>query len=389
MIIEGWVILKGAGLIGSAIGAYSTYRTFPTPAAKIKLMQCFKLGKMYLIKEKKKGQTVEQRIYPKIKNVKVGESTQIVFTLPLGLDPAIVHKHKWIFYQKFGANIELNGDTKLFTLTIYPEPIEQFDYNYSQLKLDKMSLPIVAGMSRQGYEIYDMVDNPHLLIAGETGSGKSVCLRQILVTLILKKVNMELYCADLKRSEFHLFKNIAKEVVVDSNKLISMLTKIKEELKRRGDILDNAELANVEDLKEKLPYIVLAIDEVALLKKENDCMDIIEEISAIGRALGVFLILSMQRPDADVLDGKLKNNLTVRMAFRHSDEINSRITIGSGEAATIKQSQKGSMIFKLDGLKTVQAPHLELLKAKQLMKEFKKPIQKKDDDNEVIGGLDD
>lgn len=78
-------------------------------------------------------------------------------------------------------------------------------------------------------------------------------------------------------------------------------------------------------------------------------MDGIEEISTIGRALGVYLILSMQRPDADVLDGKLKNNLTVRMAFRHADEINSRITIGSGEAAEIKQSEKGRMVLKLDG----------------------------------------
>lgn len=101
-------------------------------------------------------------------------------------------------------------------------------------------------------------------------------------------------------------------------------------------------------------------------------MDGIEEISTIGRALGVYLILSMQRPDADVLDGELKNNLTVRMAFHHADEINSRITIGSGEAAEIKQSEKGRMVLKLDGCQFVQGPHLELEEARELLEPYKR-----------------
>ena len=185
---------------------------------------------------------------------------------------------------------------------------------------------------------------------------------------------MELYCADLKRSEFHLFKSVARQVVVEAPQLHQIVLKIRKEMRRRGDVLDRAGLANIDDLPagERPSYIVLAIDEVALLKKEKDIMEGIEEISAIGRALGVFLILSMQRPDSDVLDGKLKNNLTVRMAFRHSDEINSRITLGSGEAADIQQSQKGRMILKLDGLKPVQGPYLDIPKAKTLLEPYKR-----------------
>ncbi|GIP25040.1 hypothetical protein J23TS9_01700 [Paenibacillus sp. J23TS9] len=126
---------------------------------------------------------------------------------------------------------------------------------------------------------------------------------------------------------------------MDASGLKRIVMKLRRELRARGDLLDRHEVAHVNDLPEweRPPYIVLAVDEVALLKKEMDIMEGIDEISTIGRALGVFLILSMQRPDATVLDGKLKNNLTVRMAFRHADEINSRITIGSGEAAEIKQ----------------------------------------------------
>src|SRR5690606_15887046 len=113
-------------------------------------------------------------------------------------------------------------------------------------------------------------------------------------------------------------------------------------------------------------------DEVALLKKEKDIMELIEAISAIGRALGVLLILSMQRPDADVLDGKIKNNLTVRMALRHADGINSRITLGSEEAATIAQSQKGRFYMALDCLKQVQAPLLSVPDAKELLAAHKR-----------------
>ncbi|MGE1044295.1 FtsK/SpoIIIE domain-containing protein, partial [Bacillus wiedmannii] len=73
------------------------------------------------------------------------------------------------------------------------------------------------------------------------------------------------------------------------------------------------------------PYILLAIDEVAMLKDEKECMTTIEKISAVGRSLGVFLLLSMQRPDAKVLDGKLKLNMTVRMGFKCDSVINSNI----------------------------------------------------------------
>jgi S-DNA-T family DNA segregation ATPase FtsK/SpoIIIE len=147
------------------------------------------------------------------------------------------------------------------------------------------------------------------------------------------------------------------------------------EMKRRGDILEAAGVAHVDDLENPLNYIILAVDEVALLKKEKDIMQGIEEISTIGRALGVFLVLSMQRPDAQVLDGKLKQNLTVRMALKHADGINSRITIDSVDAANIKDSEKGRMVLKLDGLRYVQGPNLGLSEAKELLKGYKSPLE--------------
>jgi len=358
-------------------GAFAVYRTLPAPAARIKLNQMFRLGDICFKRKPHKGKEIKK--FPIIQRVTEKASCiEMVFSIPTGLDPKEIYKHDWLFKQTFGNEINLKGDAKTFVLNIYNEGIKPFYYDLPLMmqQLKKHRLGIVVGESRDKFESYDMTKRPHLLIAGETGSGKSTQLRSILTTLIhgYEPEQLELYLGDLKRSEFFLFDRVehVKANVVDAKALYRTLLQISKEMKRRGDLLHEAEVAHVDDLDDKLPYMVVCIDEFALLKKEKDIMEIVEEISSIGRALGVFLILSCLRPDAEVLDGKLKQNLTVRMAFKHADAINSRITIGTDEAADIRQSDSGRMYLKMDGLKLVQAPHLELEDAKKLLEPFKK-----------------
>lgn len=393
------MIVVGVGMATVACfsGAFAIYRTFPIPAARSKLNKMFRLGDICFKRKVNKGKEIKK--YPIIQRVSESDDKiQLVFTVPQGLDPKEVYKHEWLFKQTFGTQIELKGDVKTFVLNVYNEAIRSFNYDLSSMlhETEKHMLGIVVGQSRDKFESYDMTKRPHLLIAGETGSGKSTQLRSILTTLIhgYEPKQLDLYLGDLKRSEFFLFDRVehVKANVVDAKGLYKVLLQISKEMKQRGDLLHEAEVAHVDDLKEKLPYMVVCIDEFALLKKEKDIMEIIEEISSIGRALGVFLILSCLRPDADVLDGKLKQNLTVRMAFKHADAINSRITIGSDEAADIRQSDHGKMYLKMDGLKLVQAPHLELEEAKKLLEPFKKPKAPKEEpaekEEEVWGVLD-
>lgn len=298
--------------------------------------------------------------------------------LPVGSDPNEVLKKEWLFKQVFGINAEVSMiDYRTFSMSVYTASIQMFDYNAEEIDQQlKGKLPVYVGKGRHGHVLYDMVENPHLLIAGETGSGKSAALRSILTTLIRNVPNLDLYCADLKRSEFHLFKGIARTVVYETREVLALTTLLRTEMKRRGDVLEAAGVAHVDDLPEQMNYIVLAVDEFALLKKEKDIMNGIEEISAVGRALGIFLVLSQQRCDAEVMNGRLKQNLTVRLALRHADGINSRITLDSTEAANIKQSEKGRMILKLDGLQYVQGPNLTLTTAKELLAPYKSPWQK-------------
>lgn len=131
-----------------------------------------------------------------------------IFTLPTGMNPKLLQDKMYIFQQTFGNNIELNGDTKNFELTVHkkelPSAVKYRFADWQQLIKD-MTVPIIIGMGQNGERIaYDMSVQPHLLASGETGSGKSSLLRAILTTLILAKQpeEVQLILGDLKLSEF-------------------------------------------------------------------------------------------------------------------------------------------------------------------------------------------
>ncbi|HDR4897267.1 FtsK/SpoIIIE domain-containing protein [Bacillus thuringiensis] len=324
-------------------------------------------------------------IYPKIYNISSSaESVRYVFTIPNGLDPQKIEKKWFCFQQILGRNITIEGDVKKFVLHVFHSNAGLKPYTYCyrewQPQLKGYGLPVVVGRDQYGKIIaYDMIgsNSPHLLIAGETGSGKSSMVRVVLSTLIqyMSPEKLHLYLGDLKNSEFHFLRRVkhVKEVCMEEIEMKIMLQKLWKEIRERRKLMEEYEVDHI-DTYNKLnpdhqkPYILLAIDEVAMLKDEKECMATIEKISAVGRSLGIFLLLSMQRPDAKVLDGKLKLNMTVRMGFKCDSVINSNI-MGTPGSEYLEQS--GQMIFKRNGLKKVQAPYLELSKAKQIVEPYR------------------
>ncbi|WP_233998561.1 FtsK/SpoIIIE domain-containing protein, partial [Microbulbifer pacificus] len=292
-------------------------------------------------------------------------------------------KRLYVFKQHFGRYVYLSVNEHRGVLKVFPEGLpNKITYKYKEMNL-KGNLPIVCGRNLSGkIKYFDMVKDPHLLIAGETGSGKSSAIRSILTSLIQYKSSKELklILGDLKRSEFHLFKDIAhvEGVYHSADTLRPVLNKVKKEMAKRGDLLDEEGVNAIDQLPKKLPYIIVCIDEVVLLKKEKDIMDILEDISSIGRSLGVFIILSMQRPDAKLLDGKLKVNMTVRMGFKTQDNVNSKI-IGTPGSEKLKTS--GRMILKVNSdLQEIQCPWLDNEKAKKILIPYK--VEKKDKQEE-------
>lgn len=278
----------------------------------------------------------------------------------------------------------IEGDIKKFVLHVFHSHagLKQYTYRYKQWLplLKNCRLPVVVGRNQFGKKIvYDMVDanTPHLLIAGQTGSGKSSMVRVVLSTLIqyMSPERLHLYLGDLKNSEFHFLRRVkhVKEVCMEDHEMANMLSKLWKEILHRRKLMEEYELGHIDEYnqittKEQLPYILIAIDEVAMLQDEKECITTIEKISAVGRSLGIFLMLSMQRPDAKILDGKLKLNMTVRMGFKCADAINSNI-VGTPGSESLEQS--GQMILKLDGIRKVQAPFLALALAKEIVEPYR------------------
>ncbi|MFC0274097.1 FtsK/SpoIIIE domain-containing protein [Metabacillus herbersteinensis] len=284
---------------------------------------------------------------------------------------------KTLFTQLFGANIEISGDCSRFTLKVYKTTIPSvLKYNFNEIQplLEHFSLGIISGKDRNGqYVTFDLLKQPHILIAGETGSGKSTQLRSILTTMILSKrpSELHLYLGDCKKSEFHIFRKVehVQCVLSTSKDIRKMLKHIKRELDERSDLAEAFEVSHIDDLpiEHKKPYIVVCIDEFVMLRKDEEIMEILTEIVAIGRTLGVFAILSMQRPNAKVLDTTIRANLTVSMGFKLRDVTESRI-VNTPKAHEIDVS--GRFIMNSDKLYELQAPYLKIEDAKSLLSPF-------------------
>ncbi|MED4456191.1 FtsK/SpoIIIE domain-containing protein [Metabacillus fastidiosus] len=347
--------------------------------AKRDLNQCFMNAGLYLTYKNSGGR--QFYTFPKIHNISFHDDcVRYTFTLRNGMDPKEVIKKEYVFLQHFGKNIEIDGDYKQFELTIYKQGIKSkltYDYKDIEPVIRGMAVPIVCGIDKNGEWIaYDAKIEPNNLISGEPGSGKSTQLRSILSTLIqYKNANeLHLYLGDLKMSEFHLFKGIrhVKAVSVFPDELEKMLAKVHEEMINRSKILNEAGVMHVDDLPKdkKIPYIMLAIDEIVMVMDNKHIKKMLIQICSLGRALGIYTLNSLQRPSHDILDTKIRSLLTVRMGFRTTDLSNARI-IGTPGSEKISRDVPGRFILKRDILSEVQAPYLTDNKAKKLLERYK------------------
>ncbi|WP_368658690.1 FtsK/SpoIIIE domain-containing protein [Metabacillus halosaccharovorans] len=342
---------------------------------RAKLINAFKVGD---ISHEVQSRNTTHKRFPAILDIRENEDyLMYVFKIPPGMNPKDIEKKDYVFTQLFGANIEITGDSSLFTLKVYKTYMpKELIYNFNEIQplLEPFKLGIVSGKDRNGqYILFDLLKQPHILIAGETGSGKSTQLRSILTTLILSKRpdELHLYLGDCKKSEFHIFRKVEHVhcVLSTSKDIRKMLKHIKKELDERSNLTEVFEVSHVDDLpvEHKRPYIVVCIDEFVMLRKDEEIMEILTELVAIGRTLGVFAILSMQRPNAKVLDTTIRANLTVSMGFKLRDITESRI-VNTPKAHEIDVS--GRFIMNSDKLYELQAPYLKIEDAKSLLNPF-------------------
>ncbi len=226
----------------------------------------------------------------------------------------------------------------------------------------KGKLTFALGKDINGkYRVCDLSKMPHLLVAGTTGSGKSVCLNVMLVSLLYKcsPEELRLVIVDPKRVEFSMFNNLPHllipEIISNSDKTINALNYLINEMERRYEKFEEAYVKKIEEYNEtedvvsgkaqKLPYIVMILDEMNDLMSSNkkEIEDRITRIAQKARAAGIHLVLATQRPSVDVITGTIKANLPSRIAFAVSSFIDSKTILDRVGAE--KLLGKGDMLY--------------------------------------------
>ncbi|MDR4945201.1 FtsK/SpoIIIE domain-containing protein [Neobacillus cucumis] len=231
--------------------------------------------------------------------------------------------------------------------------------NQQFMKFVKKSiLPFSIGTDEIGTPIYiDIAKVYHLLIAGSTGSGKSVFLVQLLLSLLLikKPSELQLYLIDPKRVELKKFKEFphVKELVFEPDEALILLNSLVLEMERRYELLDDHDVDelgeyNKKNPKNNLPYLICVIDEFAdLIMMNEEVKHSIVRLGQKARACGIHLICATQRPEAKIVDGLIKANLPTKISFRCSSINDYKTVFGTSQPYHLLGNGDGSI--KLEG----------------------------------------
>ncbi|WP_051537957.1 DNA translocase FtsK [Treponema sp. C6A8] len=226
---------------------------------------------------------------------------------------------------------------------------------------DKMAVPVVLGKDILGKaQLIDLVKTPHMLIAGATGSGKSVCVNSLILSILYKRSfrDVKLILVDPKVVELKLYNNIPHllvPVITEPKKALQALQWCLCEMERRYALLDSMGVRDISTYNqrikerdiatEKLPYIVVIIDEFADLMATSgrELESTVARLTAMSRAVGIHLVLATQRPSVNVITGLIKANIPSRIAFMVSSRTDSNIIIDSVGAE--KLLGRGDMLY--------------------------------------------
>jgi S-DNA-T family DNA segregation ATPase FtsK/SpoIIIE len=223
----------------------------------------------------------------------------------------------------------------------------------------KGSLPLILGEDTIGEPVViDLARTPHLLIAGSTGSGKSVGLNGMLMSLVCRLTpdELKLILIDPKRLEFAAYADIAHllfPIITHPKKATMALRWVVKEMERRYEAIAASGARNLFDYNEqmikkgtdKLPFIVVVVDELAdlMMTAGRECEDLITRITQMARAAGIHLLVATQRPSVDIITGLIKVNFPSRISFRVTSKIDSRTILDCSGAD--KLLGRGDMLF--------------------------------------------
>jgi S-DNA-T family DNA segregation ATPase FtsK/SpoIIIE len=249
----------------------------------------------------------------------------------------------------------------------------------------KGELPLILGRNITGRVVVDdLTSMPHLLIAGATGSGKSVCVNSLIMSLLFSKSvdEVRFIMIDPKMVELKVYNGIPHlltDVVTDPRDASKALRWVIREMENRYRMLDENFVRDIKGYnqksKERIPYIILIVDEFANLMavSQKDVEEAVVRLAAMSRAVGIHLIMATQRPSVDVITGLIKANFPYRIAFQVASKTDSRTILDSIGAE--KLLGRGDMLFSPAGsvhIQRIQGAYITEEEVQGVVQELKK-----------------
>ena len=227
--------------------------------------------------------------------------------------------------------------------------------NNPDFKKKEIRLPIALGKSISGKPIVgDLASMPHLLIAGTTGSGKSVCINTIILSLLFRHTPeiCKFILIDPKMLELSTYEGVPHllcPVITEAKKAASVLGWVVKEMESRYRLMTREGVRNINSYNNKhklpMPYIVVVVDEMSdlMLVAGKEIENYIQKLSQMARAAGIHIIMATQRPSVDVITGTIKANFPTRISFQVTSKIDSRTILGEQGAEQLLG--KGDMLY--------------------------------------------
>ncbi len=227
--------------------------------------------------------------------------------------------------------------------------------NHSDFKKKEIKLPIALGKNISGAPIIgDLASMPHLLIAGTTGSGKSVCINTIILSLLYRHSpeRCKFILIDPKMLELSTYEGVPHllcPVITEAKKAASVLGWVVKEMESRYRLMTKEGVRNIDGYNTKhklpMPYIVVVVDEMSdlMLVAGKEIENYIQKLSQMARAAGIHIIMATQRPSVDVITGTIKANFPTRISFQVTSKIDSRTILGEQGAEQLLG--KGDMLY--------------------------------------------
>lgn len=278
------------------------------------------------------------------------------FTIPIGLSVNDFIKYK----IEIATFLKVNPDKLKIeyknTLILIHINNNDEKYNYNDFCFDdKKGVPIGIDLDTHNivYWYYSSANECHLLIAGATGSGKSVCL-DVIVNNLIKRKNIDLYIQDTKLIDLYQYKNKCKYYGEGKNGIEDIMEELTEEMEKRYKVLRR-------NKDKKYKSIFLIIEELASFnpKLDKEFYRLLGELLSKGRAASIYVILTTQTPYAEILPGVLKSNINTKIGLKTNTKEASKVVCGDYEALMNLKGKGHGKIFTANSVKEIQCFKIE------------------------------